>query len=127
MLKEREARTISNMCKSSYVNEDARINPKGYFANERTFLHWQSLALTMGGLGIGLLNFGEIRAQLSGTVFCSIAMAFSIYSLSKYLERSDLLSSKQRGISYEDIRGSLLLVLVVFVAIGINFMLHFSH
>ncbi|KAJ2207073.1 vacuolar transporter chaperone, partial [Coemansia sp. RSA 518] len=34
------------------------IRPKNYFANERTFINWLQLAVTMGGLGLALLNFG---------------------------------------------------------------------
>ncbi|ORX68718.1 hypothetical protein DL89DRAFT_258564 [Linderina pennispora] len=47
------------------------IRPKNYFANERTFISWLQLAVTMGGLGLALLNFGGsgIRVRISAFVF----------------------------------------------------------
>jgi uncharacterized membrane protein YidH (DUF202 family) len=36
-----------------------RIEPKVSFANERTFLSWLHFTVVLGGLAIGLLNFGD--------------------------------------------------------------------
>ncbi len=81
--------------------------------------------MVLGGLGLGLVNFASSLGQISGVLFTAIAMSFSIYSLVIYLSRSDKLAMKKKGLEYEDITGSLLMVLVVFIAIGINFGLHF--
>ncbi|KAJ3304788.1 hypothetical protein HDV03_002329 [Kappamyces sp. JEL0829] len=119
-------RSLFNFLSSAQVKEgQVPVNPKGYFANERTFLHWQSLCLVLGGLGIGLVNFSSTLGQASGVIFTVVAMGFSLYALVQYLQRSDLLSEKSKGLSYEDISGALLMVFVVFIAIGINFGLHF--
>jgi uncharacterized membrane protein YidH (DUF202 family) len=34
------------------------VEPKVFFANERTFLSWLNFTVILGGLAIGLLNFG---------------------------------------------------------------------
>ena len=40
-----------------------RIEPKVFFANERTFLSWLHFTVVLGGLAVGLLNFGDkVRA-----------------------------------------------------------------
>ena len=36
-----------------------RVEPKVAFANERTFLSWLHFTVVLGGLAIGLLNFGD--------------------------------------------------------------------
>jgi uncharacterized membrane protein YidH (DUF202 family) len=123
VLKPGEKRTVLNFLESS--SPETNPNPKGYFANERTFLHWQSLCLVLGALGIGLVNFAKFYGQVIGLLFTSISLFFSVYSLVQYLKRSDLLAGKEKGISYEDINGLLLMVFVLFIAIGINFGLHF--
>ena len=102
-------------------------NPKGYFANERTFLHWQSLTLILGSVGIGLLNFGNLDSQISGTIFVIIAMAFSVYSLVQFHKRQDLLARKYKGIEYQDISGLTAMIFVVLMAVLINFGLHFMY
>lgn len=36
-----------------------KIEPKVSFANERTFLSWLHFTVVLGGLAVGLLNFGD--------------------------------------------------------------------
>lgn len=36
-----------------------RVEPKISFANERTFLSWLHFTVVLGGLAVGLLNFGD--------------------------------------------------------------------
>ena len=36
-----------------------RVEPKVAFANERTFLSWLHFTVVLGGLAVGLLNFGD--------------------------------------------------------------------
>lgn len=36
-----------------------RVEPKVSFANERTFLSWLHFTVILGGLSVGLLNFGD--------------------------------------------------------------------
>ena len=44
-----------------------RVEPKVFFANERTFLSWLHFTVVLGGLAVGLLNFGDkVRAFRSG-------------------------------------------------------------
>ena len=48
-----------------------RVEPKVSFANERTFLSWLHFTILLGGLSVGLLNFGDkvrsdFHSRLSG-------------------------------------------------------------
>ncbi|ORY38170.1 hypothetical protein BCR33DRAFT_758811 [Rhizoclosmatium globosum] len=40
-----------------------RIEPKVYFANERTFLNWLGFVITLCAMSLGLLNFGDKVGQ----------------------------------------------------------------
>jgi len=42
-----------------------RVEPKVSFANERTFLSWLHFTVVLGGLAVGLLNFGDKVRQTS--------------------------------------------------------------
>ena len=44
-----------------------RVEPKVSFANERTFLSWLHFTVVLGGLAVGLLNFGD-KVNSSSTV-----------------------------------------------------------
>ncbi len=93
-LKKDEKRGIHNIYKSAAPKEGIPVNPKGYLANERTFLHWLTLCLVIGALGIGLINFGTTFAQVSGMIFTTVAIGFMFYSLVQYHNRQDLLEEK---------------------------------
>jgi uncharacterized membrane protein YidH (DUF202 family) len=51
-----------------------RVEPKVSFANERTFLSWLHFTVVLGGLAVGLLNFGD-------KVFFYVWLYYLAYSL----------------------------------------------
>jgi SPX domain protein involved in polyphosphate accumulation len=73
-----------------------RVEPKVFFANERTFLSWLHFCIVLGGLALGLLNFGDQVGQISGLIFTGVAMLFMIYALFLYQWRADKI--RKRGI-----------------------------
>ena len=49
-----------------------KVEPKVSFANERTFLSWLHFTIVLGGLAVGLLNFGDrVCSKLSFIVACA--------------------------------------------------------
>ncbi|CAG8813338.1 23695_t:CDS:2, partial [Gigaspora margarita] len=50
----------------------AKVEPKVFFANERTFLSWLQFTVILGGLAIGLLNFGDKVGRISAALFTSV-------------------------------------------------------
>ncbi|TPX62556.1 hypothetical protein PhCBS80983_g00337 [Powellomyces hirtus] len=95
-------------------------NPKVFFANERTFLSWMNC-----GLAVGLLNFGDRVGQIAGLIFGLIAIVLMFYALVQFWSRADRLQEKEKGNRFEDMSGSLILVSVIFLGVGINFGLRF--
>jgi uncharacterized membrane protein YidH (DUF202 family) len=127
-LQQNESRTIFNFYKSAAPAQEGTIpvNPKGYFANERTFLHWVNLCVILGAIGLSLVNLSQnTAAVISGILFVIVSMGFLLYALLQYYYRSDRLENKEKGMYYEDIKGALAMVFIVFCSVGINFGLHF--
>lgn len=50
---------------ASAVATTMRIEPKTYFANERTFLSWLHMAVTLGSIAAALLGFSNTKGQAS--------------------------------------------------------------
>ena len=107
------------------------VNIKGYFANERTFLHWLSLCLVLGAVSISLLNFGH-GGQAASVIFGGISVGFMFYALYQFHARAHQLSHGKKsdlskGLFFEEMHGAVAMVIVVIVAVGINFGLAFAH
>jgi uncharacterized membrane protein YidH (DUF202 family) len=45
-----------------------RIEPKTFFANERTFLSWLHMAVTLGSIAAALLGFSNTKGQVGVTL-----------------------------------------------------------
>ncbi|CAJ0649386.1 13823_t:CDS:2, partial [Entrophospora sp. SA101] len=78
-----------------------RIEPKVFFANERTFLSWLHFTILLGGMALGLLNFGDDVAQISSFLFTAIAMMIMLYALGTFLWRARMIRRRSPG-PYED-------------------------
>ncbi|KAI9021079.1 hypothetical protein DFJ74DRAFT_594798, partial [Hyaloraphidium curvatum] len=99
-----------------------KVEPKVFFANERTFLAWVHFGITLGAFSLALVNFGDGIAQISGLLFTTIAILSLIYSLYKFLVRGTLIRTMQPG-PYQDIVGPGVMVATLFFATLINFSL----
>ena len=61
-----------------------RVEPKVFFANERTFLSWLNFTIMLGGLSVGLLNFGDKVSKISSIFFTLDSVGCMIYALVIY-------------------------------------------
>ncbi|KAH8425759.1 putative vacuolar transporter chaperon Vtc1 [Aspergillus melleus] len=99
-----------------------RVEPKVFFANERTFLSWLNFTVILGGLAVGLLNFGDRVGRISAGLFTVIAMASMIYALVTFHWRAQ--SIRKRGSTGIDDRfGPTVLALSLLAAVIVNFVL----
>lgn len=57
-----------------------RVEPKTFFANERTLLQWMNTAVLIATLSITLMNFGDPIGRLAGLVMAPVAVFFIGYS-----------------------------------------------
>ncbi|KAF8917860.1 vacuolar transporter chaperone 1 [Mucidula mucida] len=108
-----------------------RVEPKVSFANERTFLSWLHFTVVLGGLAVGLLNFGDKVGKISAAMFSFVAMAIMIYALYTYHWRAASIRRGGRG-PYDDRLGpcvasnSFISCSLSTVAIVVNFVLRFA-
>lgn len=103
-----------------------RVEPKVFFANERTFLSWLNFTVILGALAIGMLNFGDRPAFISSFLFTGVAMATMIYALVTYHWRAK--SIRVRGqAGFDDRFGPTLLAIVLLFAVVINFVLRITY
>lgn len=58
-----------------------RVEPKVAFANERTFLSWLHFTVVLGGLAVGLLNFGD-KVCPAAFLACSPPISAAVAALS---------------------------------------------
>ncbi|RSH78074.1 GTPase regulator Nrf1 [Apiotrichum porosum] len=114
-----------------------RVEPKVFFANERTFLSWLHFAVILGGLAVGLLNFGDKlysqrhsrtvvdmsqAGRISAALYTAIAVGVMIYALSVYQRRAKAIRERS-GAPYDDRFGPTVLCVCLLAAIGTNFVL----
>jgi hypothetical protein len=77
-------------------------------------------------VAISLLNFGDSSARAASVIFGSISVFFMFYALFRYRQRAVKLnfhknSLEARGVSFEDMNGSVAMLVVVLAALGIDF------
>lgn len=87
-----------------------RVEPKTFFANERTLLQWMNTAVLLSTISITLLNFGTPTGRLAGLILAPVAVFFIVYSFLVYLRRSYCLERKE-PINYNDRIGPAILVI----------------
>ena len=100
----------------------ARVEPKVFFANERTFLSWLNFTVILGSLGVGLLNFGDQIGRISSGLFTFIAMLNMVYALITYYWRAKAIRMRSSG-PYDDRFGPTMLCFFLLVAVVVNFVL----
>ncbi|ODV87772.1 hypothetical protein CANARDRAFT_205205 [[Candida] arabinofermentans NRRL YB-2248] len=99
-----------------------RVEPKVFFANERTFLSWLNFTVILGSLAIGLLNFGDKVGRISASLFTLIAMGTMIYALITYHWRASAIRRRGSG-PYDDRFGPTMLCFFLLIAVIVNFTL----
>lgn len=102
-----------------------RVEPKVFFANERTFLSWLNFTVILGGLAVGLLNFGDKIGQISAGLFTVVAMAAMLYALMTFHWRAKSIRQRGQG-GFDDRLGPTILALALFFAVLTNFILRFT-
>lgn len=97
-----------------------RVEPKVFFANERTFLSWLHFSIFLGGISTALVGLGHKTARFSGYLFTFVSVIFSFYALYTYLWRAKKIRRRDPG-PYDDLMGPSVLVVVFLMAMLVNF------
>lgn len=103
-----------------------KIEPKVFFANERTFLAWMHLSVILAGASIAILAFADDSegqmGQLYGIVLLPVSIAFIVYSMYQYQRRANMIRNRHPG-PYEDTVGPTVLCIMLMISILAQFSL----
>lgn len=99
-----------------------KIEPKVFFANERTFLAWMHTCTLLAGTSIALGTFSErtLLGQIHGVILLPIAISFLLYSMNQYMHRAQMLRGSASG-PYEDLIGPSILCVALMGSIVAHF------
>ncbi|QHS74228.1 Vtc4p [Saccharomyces paradoxus] len=78
-----------------------RVEPKVYFATERTYLSWLSISILLGGVSTTLLTYGSPTAMIGSIGFFITSLAVLIRTVMVYAKRVVNIRLK-RAVNYED-------------------------
>lgn len=101
-----------------------KIEPKIFFANERTYLHWLHHGVILSTVASGILAFssqsGELWAEWYALALLPIALGFCVYALHVFLWRADRIKTRIPG-RWDDDTGPMVLGGAVATVLTINF------
>ncbi|KAK3335741.1 VTC domain-containing protein [Cercophora scortea] len=110
--------------KGKKIYVPVRVEPKVYFAAERTFLGWLEYSIYIGTIAVTLLNFstrnGDMTSFIAAAAFTLLAVLSLLYSVGIYLYRSNAIRTR-RAAKYYDKWGPSALCAAMFVAVVLNF------
>jgi uncharacterized membrane protein YidH (DUF202 family) len=106
--------------KGKRIHVPVRVEPKVYFAAERTFLSWLEFSIILGSIAATLLNFGDSLSLASAWAFTIVACLALLYSLVLYLWRVRMIRGR-RAVRYHDKYGPTALCVGLFIAVAISF------
>lgn len=103
-----------------------KIDPKVFFSNERTFLKWLHMSVTIGSISSGLLGFSSLSSstkdtsmiKVVGLFLLFIAITFCGYALHSYSKRNRLLKQK-RGDGYGDTKVPVILGSIITLVMSV--------
>jgi len=107
------------------IHVPVRVEPKVFFAAERTFLSWLEFSIIIGSIAATLLNFGDAASIASAWGFTILAALALLYSMGLYLWRVDKIR-KRRAVTYHDKYGPTILCLGLLAAVATSFALRLS-
>ncbi|KAI9739931.1 MAG: vacuolar transporter chaperone [Claussenomyces sp. TS43310] len=109
--------------KGKKIHVPVRVEPKVYFAAERTFLAWLEFSIYIGTIAATLLNFGAKPSRMSfaaAGAFSIVAVVALLYSVGIYLYRATGVRQR-KAIRYHDKYGPTVLCGSLFIAVVLNF------
>jgi uncharacterized membrane protein YidH (DUF202 family) len=101
------------------IHIPVRVEPKVFFANERTFLSWVHFSIFLGGISTALVGFGNRNAKISGYLFAFISILFTLYALYLYQWRAERIRQRDPG-PYDDRIGPNVVVIIFVLAMIAN-------
>jgi len=103
------------------VSVPLKVEPKTFFANERTYLQWFNAAILMASIGMAVFTAGEKEI---GIVLNSLGFSTLLYSMNSYRKRNWALKNKI-AMNYQDEYGPYLLSFGVITSFIVSIIIKF--
>ena len=105
-----------------------KVEPKLFFANERTFIHWLNMAVTISSLGAAVLAFSpeDTVSELYGIILMPVSLLFALYALNTYITRSAKIRTREPT-RWDDPLGPVLLGSIFTLALTAQFLIKLAH
>jgi len=99
-----------------------KVEPKVFFANERTFLHWLHMAVIVSGVASSILAFSKPGSfgEWFGIMLLPISLGFCVYALHTLHWRAERIRLRVPG-RWDDPMGPTILTCVLICVFTINF------
>ncbi|CAO3591898.1 unnamed protein product [Absidia cylindrospora] len=110
--------------KTTMTMTKMKVEPKVFFANERTFLSWLQFCALLLTVSLNMINFGgqdDPISRICGGMFIIVTILMALYALAKYEFRAWNLLSRSTRYRFDDVYGPAILCLLLVVAMLINF------
>ncbi|KAG2219768.1 hypothetical protein INT45_008599 [Circinella minor] len=102
-----------------------RVEPKVFFANERTYFSWMSLGTLLSTFSLALFNAGDAVGKVSGVVYTLVSLSTLIYGVGLYYRRRELIRARSAG-PYDETTGPTFICVALMFAVGLNAYLKFT-
>lgn len=107
------------------VTTSIKVEPKVFFANERTYFSWMQFGTMLATFSLALFNSGDAVGKISSIVYTLIAISTLIYGVGLYYRRRELIRARLAG-PYDEMIGPTLICFALMFAVGMNAYLKFS-
>ncbi|KAL7507447.1 hypothetical protein ACHAXN_004630 [Cyclotella atomus] len=101
-----------------------KVDPKVFFANERTFLAWLHVSTILAGASVAIVAFSAEHTagpdQLYGVILLPVSISFIVYAMMQYARRASMIRRKAPG-PYVDIMGPTILTVILMMSIVAQF------
>lgn len=102
-----------------------RVEPKVFFANERTYFSWMSFGTLISTFSLALFNAGDAVGKLSGIVYSLVSVSILMYGMGLYYRRRELIHNRAAG-PYDELVGPTVICFALLFAVGLNAYLKFA-
>ncbi|GAA5896511.1 hypothetical protein JCM8208_004219 [Rhodotorula glutinis] len=102
-----------------------RVEPKVFYANERTTLAWIEFSVVVSAIGIGILSFSDPHddiALAASSIFTTVALLSILYTAGMYTWRVRMIRNRQ-AVNYHDYFGPTALCGFILLGVIVNFAL----
>ncbi|GAA5806445.1 hypothetical protein HPULCUR_011979 [Helicostylum pulchrum] len=108
------------------VQASIKVEPKVFFANERTFFSWMKFSVILATFSLALFNSGDSVGKICGIMYTLVSVSTMMYGAGLYYRRRELIRARLAG-PYDEMVGPTVVCFALLFAVGMNAYLKFSY